>query len=203
MRIIGLTGGISMGKSTLAQAFRRAGIWVFDADAEVHRLQAPGGAALAAIAIAFPGTVRGGVLDRAALRAAVIGNEATMQRLEAIMHRLVRAAERRFLARARRAGRPVVVLDIPLLFETGSVGPRRLRRRRADVVVVASAPATVQRARLRRRRISAGQAAALIARQMPDVAKRRRADVVIRTGLSRHHAQRQVRHLLHRLRNPR
>lgn len=193
MLVIGLTGGIGMGKSTLAAAFRRAGVPVFDADAEVHRLQAPGGRALPAIARLFPGTVQNGVLDRTALRARVIGDDAAMRALEVVIHPMVRAGERAFLGRARRAGRRIAVLDIPLLFETGS-------ERRAGLVVVASAPYRVQVARVRaRRKLTQAQTDALIARQMPDAEKRRRADLVVRTGLSRFQALRQIRRLLWRL----
>lgn len=187
MRVIGLTGGIAMGKSTVAAAFRRAGIPVFDADATVHALQARGGQAVRAIERAFPGTVRGGAIDRQLLRAAVLGNPDALRRLEAIVHPLVRNAERAFVARARRRGARAVVLDIPLLFETGGEA-------RVDRVVVASAPRDVQAGRLRkRRRMTEAQIEAVIARQMPDREKRRRADVVVPTGLSRHHAQRVLR----------
>jgi dephospho-CoA kinase len=200
MKVIGLTGGIGMGKSTAAAVFRRARVPVFDADACVHRLQAPGGAALPAIARAFPGTVaeRDGrlVLDRAALRATVLASPTALCRLEAILHPMVRRAERAFLARARRAGARAAVLDIPLLFETGGTG-------RVDYIVVVSAPPDVQRHRVRRRRrMDAAQVAAVIARQMPDAEKRRRADLVVRTGLSRHHAQRSIRRLLRSLIGP-
>lgn len=194
MKIIGLTGGIGMGKSTAAAAFRRARIPVFDADAVVHRLQAPGGSALPAIANAFPGTVRDGRLDRAALRAAVLGRPEALARLERIVHPLVRQAERAFLARARRAGSRAAVLDIPLWFETNA-------GRRADLVVVVSAPRDVQVHRVRlRRRMSAADVAAVIARQMPDAEKRRRADVVVQTGLSRHYALRRLQRLIRDLR---
>lgn len=194
MKIIGLTGGIGMGKSTAAAIFRRAGIPVFDADAAVHKLQAPGGRAVRLIAQAFPGTVQNGVLDRALLRNAVLGNRAALSRLEAILHPMVRAKERAFLARARRAGQGLAVLDIPLLFETGG-------DRRVDLVVVVSAPRPVQERRVRlRRNMSPADVAAVIARQMPDIEKRRRADVVIRTGLSRGHAARALHQLIHRLR---
>ncbi len=187
MIVVGLTGGIGMGKSTAAKALRRAKIPVFDADAEVHRLQAPGGLAVARIAAAFPGTVRDGVLDRAALRAIVLRDQPALRRLEGILHPLVRRAERRFLARARAAGRWMAVLDIPLLFETGGA-------RRVDRVMVVSAPRVIQIARVRRRRrMSDGEIARIIALQMPDREKRRRADVVIRTGLSRFHAMRAIR----------
>ena len=194
MRVIGLTGGIGMGKSTAAAAFRRARLPVFDADAEVHRLQADGGAALPAIAAGFPGTVRarGGVLSlvRPALRSAVIGNEVALRRLEAILHPMVRAAEAAFLARARRSRAPAAVLDVPLLLETGG-------ERRVDTVLVVSAPRPVQVQRVaRRRRMTPEQSAAVIARQMPDAEKRRRADVVVQTGLSRRHAQRALRRFI-------
>jgi dephospho-CoA kinase len=190
MKVIGLTGGIGMGKSTAAGAFRRASIPVFDADAAVHALQAPGGAALPAIGRAFPGTVVDGRLDRALLRSAVVGNDAAMHQLEAIMHPLVRRAERAFLARARRACRPAAVLDVPLLLETGG-------DKRVDVVIVVSAPRAVQVARIRRRRrMTPAQIDAIITRQMPDAEKRRRADLVIRTGLSRFHALRPLRRFI-------
>ena len=194
MRIIGLTGGIGMGKSTAAKVFRRARIPVFDADAEVHRLQADGGRALLAIGQAFPGTVVDGRLDRARLRAGVVGDDMAMRRLEAILHPMVRRAERAFLARARRARARAAVLDIPLLLETRAEG------RRVDAVVVVSAPRAVQIARVRRRRgMTPAQIAAIIARQMPDSEKRRRADLVVRTGLSRHHALRPLRRLIESL----
>ena len=195
MLVIGLTGGIGMGKSTAAAAFRRARLPVFDADAAVHALQAPGGKALPAIAAAFPGTVTAGQLDRAALRTAVLGDPKALRRLERIIHPLVRAAERAFLAHARAAGARAAVLDIPLLLETGG-------DRRVDRVVVVSAPRDVQVNRVRHRRhMSPDQIDAIIARQMPDAEKRRRADLVVRTGLSRHHALRTLRRLIQELRS--
>src|SRR5690348_17003308 len=142
MVILGLTGGIGMGKSTAAAAFRRARIPVFDADAAVHRLQARGGRAVRPIAAEFPGSVKDGAVDRAALREAVLKDPAALKRLEAIVHPLVRDAERRFIAAARRRGAPAVVLDIPLLFETGG-------ERRMDRTVVVSAPRDVQMHRVR------------------------------------------------------
>ena len=197
MRVIGLTGGIGMGKSTAAKVFRRAHIPVFDADAAVHALQAPGGRALPMIAAAFPGTVSGGVLDRDALRRAVIGDADAMRRLEAILHPMVRRLERAFLLRARRARAPAAVLDIPLLLETGG-------ERRVDTVIVVSAPRAVQVERVRRRRkLDPAQVAALIARQMPDREKRRRADLVVPTGLSHHYAQRMLRRFIRTLRDGR
>jgi dephospho-CoA kinase len=184
MLVVGLTGGIGMGKSTAAAAFRRARVPVFDADATVHRLQARNGAALPAIARAFPGMVTNGRLDRAALRRRMLADPSARRRLEAILHPLVRAAQRRFIARARRA--PIIVLDIPLLFETGG-------DRFVDHVVVVSAPRAIQVARVRaRRKMSDSEIAAMIALQMPDAAKRARADTIIKTGLSRHHAARSI-----------
>ncbi|ONG47329.1 dephospho-CoA kinase [Pseudoroseomonas deserti] len=194
MKILGLTGGIGMGKSTAAATFRRHGLPVFDADAAVHALQARGGRAVAPIAAAFPGSVRDGAVDREALRRAVLGNPPALKVLEKIVHPLVRAEERRFLGRARRQGRRLVVLDIPLLFETGGEA-------RCDAVVVVSAPAAVQKARvLRRGGMTEERLAAILARQTPDAEKRRRADYVIRTGLSRAHARRGIRRLLESLR---
>ena len=199
MQVIGLTGGIGMGKSTAAAAFRRARIPVFDADAAVHRLQAPGGLALAAIGAGFPGTVGMDahgrrVLDRDALRRRVLGEPAALRRLEAIVHPMVRRDQQKFLARARRAGARIAVLDIPLLLETGG-------ERRVDRVVVASAPRSVQIARVRRRRhMDTAQILAVLARQMPDREKRRRADLVVRTGLSRHYALLAIRRFIRDLR---
>jgi dephospho-CoA kinase len=190
MKVVGLTGGIGMGKSTAAAAFRRAHIPVFDADAAVHRLQARGGRAVRAIEAAFPGAIRDGAVDRTRLREAVLGNPEALKRLERILHPMVEQEERAFVARARRRGEPVVVLDIPLLFETRG-------DRRVDKIVVVSAPRSVQMARVRkRRRMTPADIAAVIARQMPDEEKRRRADVVIRTGLSRHFALRALRRQL-------
>ena len=199
MQVIGLTGGIGMGKSTAAAAFRRARIPVFDADATVHWLQRPGGAALRLIGEVFPGTVLTDaagrrVLDRAALRSRVLSEPGALGRLEAIVHPLVRRQQRAFLARARRARAPIAVLDIPLLLETRG-------EQQVDRVVVVSAPRSVQIARVRRRRhMDPEQILAVLARQMPDAEKRRRADWVVRTGLSRHYALRAIRRLIGQLR---
>ena len=179
MIVLGLTGGIGMGKSTAAAAFRRAHIPVFDADAAVHRMQGRGGKAVRPIAEAFPGTVRDGEVDRVALRQAVLGKPDALTRLEGILHPMVRQEEQAFVARARRHGSRAVVLDIPLLLETGG-------DKRVDRIIVVSAPRGVQIQRIRaRRRMSDADVKAVIARQMPDAAKRKRADVVIKTGLSR------------------
>jgi len=194
MRIIGLTGGIGMGKSTAANFFKRMRIPVFDADACVHALQAPGGRALGPIEALFPGTVKDRTLDRGALRAAVLARPELLKRLEGIVHPLVRDEERRFVQRARRAGRGVVVMDIPLLLEIDGI-------RRIDLVMAVSAPKAVQVHRVGlRRRMDRGQIEAVIARQMPDREKRRRADVVVPTGLSKFHAQARLRRLLAGLR---
>ncbi|MGI3778260.1 MAG: dephospho-CoA kinase [Janthinobacterium lividum] len=197
MIVVGLTGGMGMGKSAAADVFRRAGIAVFDADACVHALQARGGAGVAAVGARFPGVVRGGAVDRDLLRARVVGDAGALRALERVLHPLVRREEGRFVRRARRAGRGVVVLDVPLLLETGGEA-------RVDLVVVVSAPASVQRARVRRRRrMSEAQVDAVLARQMPDAEKRRRADVVVRTGLSRGHTVRALRRLIGGLRKAR
>jgi dephospho-CoA kinase len=194
MKIIGLTGGIGMGKSTAANTFRRLRVPVFDADAEVHAMQGRGGRAVGPIGAAFPGTVRDGKVDREALRRAVLGNPAAMGRLERIVHPLVRNAERRFLAAARRRAEPMVVLDIPLLFETKGAG-------RCDLVVVVTAPAAVQRWRvLRRPGMTPDRLAYILSRQMPDGEKRRRADRVVHTGQSRHQAQRAIRAIVREVR---
>jgi len=194
MKVVGLTGGIGMGKSTIAKAFRRAGIPVFDADRAVHLLQAPGGRALPAIAVAFPGTVVDNQLNRAALRDAVLGKPEALKRLERILHPMVQDMERTFLAAARRRRAPAAVLDVPLLLESGG-------EQRVDVVLVVSAPRSTQIQRVRHRgKMDAAQIAAVIARQMPDAEKRRRADLVISTGLSRHHALRILRRFIRTLR---
>lgn len=175
--MLGLTGSIGMGKSTAAAMFARLHVPVFDADAEVHALQAPDGRALAAIAVAFPGVVGVAGLDRAALGQRVFGDPAALARLTAILHPLVAAARARFLR--RHASARLVVLDIPLLFETGG-------DRAVDAVAVVSAPARVQRARvLARPGTTPAKFAAIVARQMPDAEKRRRADYLIPTGRGR------------------
>jgi dephospho-CoA kinase len=202
MRILGLTGGIGMGKSTASAAFRRLRVPVFDADAAVHALQGRGGRAVRPIAAAFPGTVRdgpgGAMVDREALRRAVLGPSAepgALRRLERIVHPLVRDAERRFLAAARRRGEPLVVLDVPLLFETRGEG-------RCDEVVVVTAPPAVQRQRvLRRRGMTEERLRDILSRQMPDAEKRRKADHIVHSGLSRHHAQRAIRAIVRRFRH--
>ena len=180
MILVGLTGSIGMGKSTAAQALKRLGLPVHDADAAVHRLLAPGGGAVAAVLEAFPGvaTPAGGI-DRGRLGARVFGDPAALKRLEAILHPRVRAAKRRFLAAAARRRQRLVVLDIPLLYETGG-------ERECDAVLVVSAPAFLQRQRVLARPGMTGEKfRAILAKQMPDGEKRRRARHVVPTGLGR------------------
>ncbi len=173
-RILGLTGSIGMGKSTVAAMFRDSGVPVFDADAVVHALQGPGGALLPAIEAAFPGTTGVDGVDRPALRAAIFGDDARRRRLESIVHPAVAAERRAFLA--AHAAAALVVLDVPLLFETGGDAA-------CDAVAVVSAPAAVQRARvLARPGMTEAVFAAIRATQLPDAEKRARATHVIDTG---------------------
>jgi dephospho-CoA kinase len=188
---IGLTGSIGMGKSTTAGFFRDMGVPVHDADAAVHALYA--GPAVAAVEAAFPGSTVDGKVDRARLGPMVVGKPEAMKRLEAIIHPLVRAHEIAFVEEARSAGHKAVVLDIPLLFETGGDA-------RVDLVVVASCPPAEQRRRvLARPGMTEERFAAILAAQMPDAEKRRRADVVIETGEGLEAARQQVRALLDRI----
>ena len=189
---LGLTGSIGMGKSTTAGIFREFGVPVHDADAAVHALY--GAEGVAPVEAAFPGVTVGGRIDRTLLGARVLGDEAAMKRLEAIVHPLVRAREQDFLARAAASGEDIAVLDIPLLFENGTQG-------RVDAVVVVTAPETVQRARvLSRPGMTEAKFAAILSRQVPDSEKRRRADYVIDTGHGLDHARAEVAALLDRLR---
>lgn len=177
MVIVGLTGSIGMGKSTAAKMLREMGVPVYDADAAVHALQAPGGVALPGIEAAFPGVVKAGVLDRQALGARVFGNKEALRRLEAIMHPLVQRMQRAFLRRAALAGEKLVVLDIPLLFE--GMGERRV-----DATLVVSAPAFLQRRRVMARPgMTAEKFEGILRQQVPDALKRRKASIVIPTGM--------------------
>jgi dephospho-CoA kinase len=195
MFVLGLTGSIAMGKTTASRTFRSFGVPVFDADAAVHRLFAPGGAAVGPVTAAFPGcTDEAGGIDRAALGRQVFGDAAALARLEAIVHPLVRRAERQFLERCAAARRPLAVLDIPLLYETGG-------ERLVDAVAVVSAPAYLQAQRvLRRKGMSAERLAAIRRRQTPDADKRRRADFVIPTGLDRRRSVRAIARVIDRVR---
>ncbi|WP_425358022.1 dephospho-CoA kinase [Notoacmeibacter marinus] len=187
---IGLTGSIGMGKSTTAKMFAAQGVPVHDADAVVHRLYGKGGAAVEPVGAAFPGTVRDGAIDRAALRAEVVGDDAAMKRLEAIVHPLVRAEEEAFLQQAQIDGAPFVLFDIPLLYETG--GDSRM-----DAVVVVTAPADEQRRRvLERGTMSEAEFETILARQVPDAEKRRRARFIVDTGNGMDAARRQVRRIV-------
>jgi dephospho-CoA kinase len=177
MVVLGLTGSVGMGKSTAAAMLRRLGVPVHDSDAEVHRLLGPGGRAVAAVAEVFPSARKHDRIDRPTLGRLVFNDPAALKRLEAILHPRVRAAQARFLAGNRRRRVPVVVLDIPLLFETGG-------ERRCDGVIVVSAPAWLQRARVMRRPgMTEARLVAILAQQMPDARKRRRARWVVPTGL--------------------
>jgi dephospho-CoA kinase len=188
MLILGLTGSIGMGKSTTAAFFRAEGIRVHDADAAVHALYRGAGAPL--IEAAFPGTVTDGVVDRTRLGAQVLGNAAALAKLEAIVHPLVADIRNAFLSEARAAAAHVVVLDVPLLFETNG-------QRSVDFVVLVSAAEAVQKARVcARPGMTAEKLAAIMAKQMPDAEKRRRAHFVIDTGRGYDAAKQQVRDLL-------
>ena len=181
---VGLTGSIGMGKSTVAAMFIEAGIPVFDSDAEVHALQGAGGRLVPAIAAAFPGSTRDGSVDRALLGPMVLGDPAALKRLEAIVHPAVGEERAAFLA--TNADAPIVVFDVPLLFETGGES-------RVDCVVVVSAPADVQRARvLSRPGMSVEKFEAIRAMQLPDAEKVARADFVVPTGGSHEETRRAV-----------
>jgi dephospho-CoA kinase len=186
--ILGLTGSIGMGKSTIAAMFAAEGVPVFDADAVVHRLQGPDGALLPAIEAAFPGTTHASGVDRIALGTQVFGDDIALARLEAIVHPAVGALRERFLA--DHAAAPLILFDIPLLFEKGGNG-------NVDTVVVVSAPPEIQRARvLRRPGMTPEKFADILARQTPDAEKRARSDFVIDTGGSLNASRVQVRRIL-------
>jgi dephospho-CoA kinase len=195
MIVLGLTGSLGMGKSTAAAMLRRFRVPVFDSDAEVHRLLGPAGRAVDAVAAEYPSARAGDRIDRAVLGRLVFGNPAALKRLEAILHPRVYAAQRRFLAACRRRRVPVVVLDIPLLFETRG-------ERRVDGVIVVSAPASLQRARvLRRPGMTQDRLRAILAQQMPDAEKRRRARWVVPTGLGKAQTMRRLKEVLREARN--
>jgi dephospho-CoA kinase len=188
MFVLGLTGSIGMGKSTTAKFFANEGVPVQDADAVVHKLYE--GEATPLIEGAFPGTTKDGKVDRIALGKRVLGDSGAIKRLEAIVHPLVAQARERFLIESDRNGASIAVLDIPLLFETRGDA-------RCDAVVVVSAPADIQRERaLERAGMTESKFAAILAQQVPDVEKRRRADFVVDTSRGFEHAQGQVRDIL-------
>ena len=189
---IGLTGGIGMGKSETAKLFAAEGVPVHDADAAIARLYGKGGAAVGAIAKAFPGAVKDGAVDRAALSAQVVNDPAALARLEELVHPLVAQDRQDFLA---RAGAPIILFDIPLLFEIGA-------DKEMDAVVVASAPEEVRRARvLARPGMTAEKFESLKARQTSDAQKRQQAHYVVMTDKGLDHAREQVRMILADIRN--
>lgn len=195
MLIVGLTGSIGMGKSTAAAALRRMGLPVHDADATVHRCLAPGGAAVAAVAAAFPEAVSNGRVDRQALGRRVFGNPAALARLEAIIHPVVRADSLDFLRRCAQRREPIAVLDIPLLMETGRDGD-------CDATILVSAPGFIQVQRvLRRPGMTPEKLNDIRARQMPDREKRRRADFVVQTGLGKRESLRALARIVRLLRD--
>ena len=188
MRVIGFTGSIASGKSTTAKMFARRGVPVHDADAAVHRLYR--GEAVAPVEAAFPGVTVEGAIDRARLAERVVGDPAALARLEAIVHPLVRESESAFLAREEARGTRLVVIDVPLLFETGETD-------RADVLVVTTVAPKIQRARvLARPGMTAAKLEALLARQMPDAEKRKRAHFLVDSANGLAAAEREVEAIL-------
>jgi dephospho-CoA kinase len=196
MIILGLTGSIGMGKTTAGNRFRDLGVPVFDADAVVHKLLGPDGEATAEVAAAFPGAATDGAIDRARLGALVFGQPDELRRLEAILHPKVRDARERFLKHAERSGETMVVVEVPLLFEGGSDAE-------CTHVAVVSAPPAVQRARvLKRPNMTPQKLDAILAQQMPDEEKRRRADFVIPTGGDKAKSLQAIRDIVTLLRRP-
>jgi len=195
MLLVGLTGSIGMGKTETAKMFRAEGLPVYDADAAVHALYAPGGSAVLPLGAAFPGVVVDGAVDRGRLGAAVLGDAAALRRLEAIVHPLVARAQLEWLRARADEGASAAVLDVPLLFETGGDA-------RVDCVVVVSAPADVQRARvLARPGMTEEKFAAILAKQLPDAEKRARADYVVDSSRGLDDARRQVARIVALLRD--
>ncbi|UTP39667.1 dephospho-CoA kinase [Phenylobacterium sp. LH3H17] len=196
MLVLGLTGSIGMGKSTTAAMFREAGIPVYDADAAVADLYVQGGAAVGPLEAAFPGVTKDGAVDREALRTRVLGDDAAMAKLNSIVHPLVGADRGHFFRAAEAAGADMVVLDIPLLYETG--GDANM-----DAVVVASAPADQQRERvLARPGMTPERLDAILSRQTPDAEKRARAHFVVDTGRGLEPARAQVAEIIATMRDP-
>jgi dephospho-CoA kinase len=188
MLVLGLTGSIGMGKSTTARLFSEAGVPVYDADATVHKIYE--GEAVSAIEAAFPGTTVNGKVDREKLSAKVVHDAAAMKRLEQIVHPMLHAYRQEFLDQAERSGAEVAVVDVPLLFETGG-------EKHVDAVVVVSTTPDVQRERiLARGNMTAEKLDAILARQLPDAEKRRRADFVVETTHGLDHVRTQIRKIL-------
>ena len=191
MLILGLTGSIGMGKSTTANLFAEAGVPVYDADAAVHRIYQ--GEAAPAIEAAFPGTTVDGKVDRAKLSAKVLHDPAAIKRLEQIVHPMLGASRQKFLDDAEGSGAPVVVMDIPLLFETGG-------EKRVDAVVVVTTSPEAQRERIMARGTMTSEALdAILARQLPDAEKRRRADFVVDTSHGLDPVRERIRDILQQL----
>jgi dephospho-CoA kinase len=190
MIVIGLTGSIGMGKSTVAKMFEEEGAPAFNSDDAVHALYAKGGEAVTPVGAAFPSALRDGAIDRATLSALVVDNPDALKRLEAIVHPLVRKAQAAFLERHRHDGKRAAVLDIPLLFESKAA-------RALDKIVVVSAPADIQRARvLARPGMTEDKFNFILSRQTPDAEKRARADFVIDTGMPLEETRKQIRAVL-------
>lgn len=195
MIILGLTGSIGMGKTSAARTLRRLGIPVHDADATVHRLLGPGGKAVPAIRRLFPQAVENDAVNRHTLGGIVFSDPVALRRLEAVLHPMVRAEERAFLKRMRRRRQRLVVLDVPLLYETGGA-------ERVDAVAVVSAPALLQARRvLARPGMTREKFAQILRHQMPDAEKRRRADFVVLTGLGHDRSLRQLKRIVRLLRD--
>ena len=190
MIILGLTGSIGMGKTTAAAAFKSLHVPVHDAGAVVHELMNVGGGAVTAVATAFPGVEKDSAIDRSKLGSQVFGDRAALKKLESILHPMVGARKKIFLATMARRRRPLVVLDVPLLFETGG-------DRFCDAVVTVSAPPFVQKARvLARPGMTLATFERILGQQTPDQEKRRRADFVIETGLGKYESLRTIRRIL-------
>ena len=194
MIVLGLTGSIGMGKTSAARSLRRLGIPVHDADATVHRLLGPGGKAVPAIRRLFPQAVEDGAVNRRTLGGIVFADPAALRQLESVLHPMVREEERTFLKRMRRCRQPLVVLDIPLLYETGGAA-------RVDAVIVVSAPALLQARRvLARPGMTPEKFAQILLQQTPDAEKRRRADFVVTTGLGHDRSLRQLERIVRLIR---
>jgi len=196
MIVLGLTGSIGMGKSTASAMFRSLGVPVFDSDAAVHKVMAAGGAAVSRIEETFPGTkAADGGVDRQKLGAAVFGNPVELRKLEGIVHPLVRRQQVKFRQRAKAARTPLIVIDVPLLFETGG-------ERNCDATCVVSAPGFVQAQRvLARPGMTPDKFRDILNQQVPDAQKRRRADFVVPMGAGKNFALRRVQEIVRRLNN--
>lgn len=194
MKIIGLTGSIGMGKSTTAAMFREAGIPVYDADAAVHRAYDVGGIAVEPVGAAFPGVVKDGRVDREALRQAVLGKPEELKKLNGIVHPLIGRERADVFEKARADGADMIIMDVPLIYETGG-------EKGMDAVIVVSAPAEMQRERvLAREGMTPERLDAILAQQVPDAEKRRRADYVVDTGRGLDAARDQVTAIITKLR---